>query len=80
MNNLCFFCLFPICQAKKILKNHLHSKKKNKRFSTTFEVKNASFFQKTDANASQKKVNGDFSILNGDFSVQIFQKRFQLFF
>ena len=31
-------------------------------------------------NASQKKVNGDFSILNGDFSVQIFQKRFQLFF
>ena len=31
-------------------------------------------------NASQKKVNGDFSILNGDFSVQIFQKRFQLVF
>ena len=49
-----FFVYFRSARPKKKLKNHLHSKK-NKRFSTTFEVKNASFFEKTDAKRFSKK-------------------------
>ena len=75
-----FFVYFRSARPKKILKNHLHSKKINKRFSTTFEVKNASFFEKTDAKRFSKKSEWRFLHSEWRFLRSNFWEAFSTFF
>ena len=77
---ICVFLFISDLPGQKKYWKIISIQKKNKRFSTTFEVKNASFFEKTDAKRFSKKSEWRFLHSEWRFLRSNFSEAFSTFF